>query len=203
MRQPDVVGGEVTSVRLESRVGFVQGQPVPRGFELRLSGLPSLNATHSRSLSARTFLRVCGQSFPSGSSSARSASARIFARVVSSPVTAPGGALAASDSAVPAIGTDAGWLGAHAVVGRRVAISTRLRRASGALFELTAGTGAFSAASILLRDGRPAIDATREECSTRAACSTTASAPGVTRARSRASTDREGCCSSAPTRCPA
>ncbi len=66
------------------------------------------------------------------------------------------------DLAVQAIGNDAGWLSAHAQVGRRLGISDQLVQASGAPFHLDEQTGIVSAAPTLLHAGRIAIDAARE-----------------------------------------
>jgi hypothetical protein len=81
-------------------------------------------------------------------------------RVVS--IGTGGGALPAGDSALQAIGTDATWLTSHLQVGRRVAVQEQLRRQDGGPFPLTAQTSIVSAAPILLRDGRVAIDAFHE-----------------------------------------
>ena len=77
-------------------------------------------------------------------------------------VGTPGGVLPEGDSAVQAIGTDATWLSAHAQVGQRLRIRVQLDQASGAPFHLDGQTGVVSAAPILLRAGRTAIDAVRE-----------------------------------------
>ena len=77
-------------------------------------------------------------------------------------VGAPGGSLPAGDSAIQGIGTDAAWLSAHVQVGRRMDVSEQLRRLDGTPFPLTPQTSIVSAAPILLRDGRTAIDAVRE-----------------------------------------
>ncbi len=74
----------------------------------------------------------------------------------------PGGALPAGDSAVQAIGSDAAWLSAHARVGQRLSVLEQLRTAHGAPFPLHPNTSVASAGPVLLRGGRPAIDASDE-----------------------------------------
>ena len=77
-------------------------------------------------------------------------------------IGAPGGTLAAGDSAVQAIGADAAWLSAHAQVGQRTSVFEQLRTASGAPFQLNPQTSIASAGPVLLRRGRIAIDAVNE-----------------------------------------
>jgi hypothetical protein len=77
-------------------------------------------------------------------------------------VGTPGGTLPTGDSALQAIGTDATWLSDHAQPGRRVAVTEQLRRVNGAPFPLSSRTSIVSAAPVLLRDGRIAIDAFHE-----------------------------------------
>ncbi|MFI5606981.1 phosphodiester glycosidase family protein [Amycolatopsis sp. NPDC051903] len=77
-------------------------------------------------------------------------------------VGARGGAVPAGGSAVQGIGASAGWLTAHAVAGRRLTVDERVRTAAGKPVELRAGDGIVSAAPVLLRDGRQAIDAATE-----------------------------------------
>jgi Phosphodiester glycosidase len=71
----------------------------------------------------------------------------------------PGGTLPAGDSAVQAIGSDSGWLTAHAQPGERLSVSEQLRTRSGAPFTLNAQTSISSAGPVLLHDARTAIDA--------------------------------------------
>ncbi|WP_239154988.1 phosphodiester glycosidase family protein [Amycolatopsis sp. FDAARGOS 1241] len=72
------------------------------------------------------------------------------------------GAVPAGGSVVQGIGASADWLTAHAVAGRRLTVDGRLRTASGRPVDLRAGDGIVSAAPVLLRDGRQAIDAATE-----------------------------------------
>ncbi len=81
-------------------------------------------------------------------------------RVVS--IGPAGGPLPAGDSALQAIGADASWLSAHVRTGRPVSVVEQVRNADGARVHLDRQTGIVSAAPILLRDGRTAIDAVRE-----------------------------------------
>ena len=81
-------------------------------------------------------------------------------RVVS--VGAPGGTLPAGDSAVQAIGTDAGWVTANAQVGRTLTVSEQIRDGDGRPVRLGSHTSIASAGPVLLRDGRPDIDAVDE-----------------------------------------
>lgn len=73
-----------------------------------------------------------------------------------------GGTLSAGDSAFQAIGNDAAWVTAHVRTGDTVALREQLRVPSGEPFPLDGQTSIVSAAPILLRDSRPAIDAVRE-----------------------------------------
>lgn len=75
---------------------------------------------------------------------------------------ARGGSLSPGESAVQAIGTDADWVSSHVRLGDLVTVSEQLREPSGAKFPLDEQTSIVSAAPILLRDGRVAIDAVRE-----------------------------------------
>jgi hypothetical protein len=75
---------------------------------------------------------------------------------------ARGGSLSLGESAVQAIGTDADWVRSHVRVGDRVSVNEQLRQPSGASFRIDEQTSIVSAAPILLRDGRIAIDAVRE-----------------------------------------
>ncbi|MEV8610589.1 phosphodiester glycosidase family protein [Amycolatopsis sp. NPDC051373] len=77
-------------------------------------------------------------------------------------VGARGGAVPAGGSAVQGIGPAAGWLAAHAVAGRKLTVDERVRTASGRPVDLRAGDGIVSAAPVLLRHGRQAIDAATE-----------------------------------------
>jgi hypothetical protein len=81
-------------------------------------------------------------------------------RVVSA--GAPGGTLPAGDWAVQAIGTDEAWLASHATVGARLSVSERLRTGSGQPLQLSPATTVTSAGPLLVRNGRPAIDAVAE-----------------------------------------
>jgi Phosphodiester glycosidase len=74
----------------------------------------------------------------------------------------PGGSLPSGDSAVEAIGSDADWLASHLHVGDRATVSEQLRAPSGAPFPVDRQTSIVSAAPILLRGGRVAIDAVQE-----------------------------------------
>lgn len=73
-----------------------------------------------------------------------------------------GGSLPTGDSAIQGIGTDATWLSGHVQVGGRLDVTEQLRRLDGSPFPLTPQTSIVSAAPILMRDGRPAIDAVYE-----------------------------------------
>jgi len=75
---------------------------------------------------------------------------------------APAGALPPGDSAVQAIGADAAWLQAHARPGARLLITEQLHKRNGAQFQVDRQTDIVSAAPVLLRDGRSAIDAVTE-----------------------------------------
>jgi len=77
-------------------------------------------------------------------------------------VGAPGGTLPAGDSAVQAIGVDAGWLSAHAQQGQRMSVFEQLRTAWGAPFPLNPQMSIASAGPVLLQRGRVAIDAVSE-----------------------------------------
>jgi hypothetical protein len=81
-------------------------------------------------------------------------------RVVSA--GAPGGTLPAGDWAVQAIGTDEAWLASHATVGARLSVSERLRTGSGQPLQMSPATTVTSAGPLLVRNGRPAIDAVAE-----------------------------------------
>ena len=81
-------------------------------------------------------------------------------RVVS--VGPRGGSLTVGESALQAIGSDADWLSGHVTPGGRVGVSERIRSTDRAPLRLDDQTGVVSAAPILLRDGRTAIDAVRE-----------------------------------------
>ncbi|HYY17619.1 MAG TPA: phosphodiester glycosidase family protein, partial [Streptosporangiaceae bacterium] len=74
----------------------------------------------------------------------------------------PGGTLPAGDWAVQAIGTDAAWLASHAKTGARLSVSEQLRTGTGQPLRLTPATTVTSAGPLLLRNGRPAIDAVAE-----------------------------------------
>ncbi|MGZ4196197.1 MAG: phosphodiester glycosidase family protein [Solirubrobacteraceae bacterium] len=75
---------------------------------------------------------------------------------------APAGSLPPGDSAVQAIGSDAAWLQAHAQPGTRLVITEQLHKRNGAQFQVDRQTDIVSAAPVLLRDGRLAIDAVTE-----------------------------------------
>ena len=77
-------------------------------------------------------------------------------------VGVPGGTLAPGDSAVQALGADATWLSANARPGSLLRVSAQLRRTDGAQFPVDGQTDIVSAAPVLLRDGRTAIDAVTE-----------------------------------------
>ena len=81
-------------------------------------------------------------------------------RVVS--IGPAGGPLPAGDSALQALGADATWLVAHVHTGQAVSVAEQIRDDHGAPVHLDRSTGIVSAAPVLLRDGRTAIDATRE-----------------------------------------
>ena len=74
----------------------------------------------------------------------------------------PGGTLPAGDWAVQAIGTDEAWLASHAKAGARLSVSERLRTRQGQQLQLNPATTVTSAGPLLLRNGRPAIDAVAE-----------------------------------------
>ncbi|WP_027929623.1 phosphodiester glycosidase family protein [Amycolatopsis thermoflava] len=73
---------------------------------------------------------------------------------------ARGGVLLPGQSAVQGIGASADWLAAHAVVGQRLLVDSRVREASG--FPTVTPRSVVSAAPLLLRDGRLAVDAATE-----------------------------------------
>lgn len=81
-------------------------------------------------------------------------------RVVS--VGPAGGSLPAGDSALQAIGADATWLSAHVHPGQAVSLVEQVRDDDGAPLRLGRQTSIVSAAPVLLRNGRTAIDASRE-----------------------------------------
>jgi hypothetical protein len=74
----------------------------------------------------------------------------------------PGGTLPAGDWAVQAIGTDEAWLASHAQAGARLSVSESLRTSQGRQLQLNPSTTVTSAGPILLRGGKPAIDAVTE-----------------------------------------
>ncbi len=74
----------------------------------------------------------------------------------------PGGTLPAGDWAVQAIGTDAAWLASHAKAGARLSVNERLRTRQGQQLQLNPATTVTSAGPLLLRNGRPAVDAVAE-----------------------------------------
>ena len=74
----------------------------------------------------------------------------------------PGGSLPPGDSAVQALGADATWLQTHAQPGSRLLITEQLRKHNGAQFQVGRQTDIVSAAPVLLRGGRLAIDAVTE-----------------------------------------
>lgn len=73
-----------------------------------------------------------------------------------------GGTLPAGDAAIQAIGSGATWIGSHIHIGDPVTLRVRLRLSSGKPFRLSDHTSIVSAAPVLLRGGRSAIDAVRE-----------------------------------------
>ncbi|GAB2865877.1 phosphodiester glycosidase family protein [Actinoallomurus bryophytorum] len=73
-----------------------------------------------------------------------------------------GGTVPAGGEVLQGIGTAATWLKTHAVAGRRLAVDEQVRDSSGRTVPLTGRTGIVSAGPILVRDGRPSIDATTE-----------------------------------------
>jgi hypothetical protein len=75
---------------------------------------------------------------------------------------ARGGTLPPGGLALQAIGTVADWLGSHVRLGERLGLRAQLREPSGAVLPLDRHAGIVSAAPILLRGGRVAIDAVRE-----------------------------------------
>ena len=81
-------------------------------------------------------------------------------RVVS--IGPAGGSLPPGDSALQAVGADATWLSAHVQAGQPVSVVEQVRDQHGVPVRLDRQTGVVSAAPILLRDGRAAIDAVRE-----------------------------------------
>lgn len=105
------------------------------------------------------FTPMFGAPLPPASAPAVQAVLDAHGRVVS--VGAPGGTLPAGDSAVQAIGSYAAWLTAHAQVGRTLTVSEQVRN-DGRPVRLDARTSISSAGPILLRGGRPAIDAVDE-----------------------------------------
>jgi exopolysaccharide biosynthesis protein len=72
-----------------------------------------------------------------------------------------GGTVPAGGSVIDGIGGSADWLTAHAPVGSRLTVDEQIRDTSGKKVSLGHG-GIVSAAPVLLRDGRPAIDAATE-----------------------------------------
>lgn len=95
-----------------------------------------------------------------GSGAALQAVINSAGQVVS--VGTPGGTLPAGDWAVQAIGTDAAWLASHAQAGARLSVSERLTGKQGQPLQLSPGMTATSAGSLLLDNGKPAIDAATE-----------------------------------------
>jgi hypothetical protein len=77
-------------------------------------------------------------------------------------VGAPGGTLPAGASAVQAIGADAAWLTAHAVVGQTLRVFEQLRTAPGTPVALDPQTSIASAGPVLVRNGHDAIDTVNE-----------------------------------------
>lgn len=77
-------------------------------------------------------------------------------------VGADGGPVPPGGSALQGIGSSAGWLAAHAIVGHRLDVSTQVRDDSGAPLRLNQAVSIVSAAPMLVRDGRPAVDAVTE-----------------------------------------
>ena len=81
-------------------------------------------------------------------------------RVVS--VGPRGGTVPADGSVLQGVGAAAGWLTAHARVGRRIAVTEAVRDAAGRRVPLGPGDGVVSAAPMLVEDGRSAVDAATE-----------------------------------------
>jgi hypothetical protein len=77
-------------------------------------------------------------------------------------VGARGGKVPAGGSVVQGIGASADWLTAHASVGTRLTLDEQIKDASGSRVSLHAGDSIVSAAPVLLRRGREAIDAATE-----------------------------------------
>ncbi|MEY9910968.1 exopolysaccharide biosynthesis protein [Catenulispora sp. MAP12-49] len=78
-------------------------------------------------------------------------------------VGARGGSVPAGGSVLQGIGSSAGWLSAHAVVGHRLTVDESVTDAStGRRLHLGAGDSVVSAAPALVRDGRIDIDAATE-----------------------------------------
>ncbi len=76
---------------------------------------------------------------------------------------ARGGSLSPGESAVQAIGADADWVSSHVRQGDHVTVGERLHEPAGAILPLDhPRLGILSAAPILVRDGRVAIDAVHE-----------------------------------------
>jgi hypothetical protein len=73
-----------------------------------------------------------------------------------------GGVVPSGDRVIQAIGSDAGWLMAHAQLGQHLSIREQLLGGRGDEVRLAPATGIVSAAPILLRDGQVSIDAVRE-----------------------------------------
>jgi exopolysaccharide biosynthesis protein len=73
-----------------------------------------------------------------------------------------GGTIPAGGSVVQGIGGSADWLTAHVSVGARLTLDEQIRDASGSRVALDTGDSIVSAAPVLLRHGREAIDATTE-----------------------------------------
>ena len=78
-------------------------------------------------------------------------------------LSARGGSLSLGESAVQAIGADADWVSSHVRQGDHVTVGEQLHEPAGAILPLDhPQLGILSAAPILVRDGRVAIDAVRE-----------------------------------------
>jgi exopolysaccharide biosynthesis protein len=77
-------------------------------------------------------------------------------------VGAAGGTVPAGGEVLQGIGTAGTWLKTHAVAGRRLTVDEQVRDSSGRAVPLTGKTGIVSAGPILVRDGRPSIDAATE-----------------------------------------
>ncbi len=105
------------------------------------------------------FTPMFGAPLPPASGPAVQAVLDANGRVVS--IGAPGGTLPAGDSAVQAIGSAAAWLTDHAQVGQRLIVSEQVRNERRPV-HLDAQISISSAGPVLLRDGRPAIDAVDE-----------------------------------------